>query len=683
MREIYPGIHELILGTPEADTPSTQFFRRQPRPLRGIEPRNVPPPFQEEALRFHAGTRGFRVELPLSPDEALYGFGLQLKSLQQTGKKRTLRVNSDPVSDTGDSHAPAPLYFSTRGYGVLFDTARYATFHTGGNALRGNRRHTGQAGTIALTEQELYAASGETHPVIVDIPAARGIRLLLISGPTLRNAVQRYNLFSGGGCLPPEWGLGVWYRACGSCNQEEVRQLAAELRNAGMPCDVLGLEPGWQSHAYSCSLSWSRERFPEHQKLVDDLTADGYKINLWEHVFLHPTSPLAPAMEPYSGDFEVWQGLVPDLTIREAAETYTEYHRRTFTSNRIASFKIDECDNSDFIQSPWSFPECSRFPSGKDGELYHSLLGVAAQYAVEAAHRAEGKRSYGSVRSSHLFAAPCPFVLYSDLYDHRDFLRGVTTAGFSGMLWCPELRHASSVLDYLRRLEAMVLSPQMLLNIWSMPHPPWQQLDRDRNRAGELYDTGKQQFLAAATRRQFELRMRFLPYLYAAFARYHLEGIPPFRAVVMDYPECEELRNADQMWMAGEDLLVIPLTAEEETRKVHLPPGTWFDFHTGAARSGRITVSPAPDELTILVRDGSIIPFADVRQYCRKNCRHRVELRIYGNHPRPAWLFADDGESLCDDPEQFIDTVTADGKLSPLLRRRYECTGIARMTCDA
>ena len=92
---------------------------------------------------------------------------------------------------------------------------------------------------------------------------------------------------------------------------------------------------------------------------------------------------------------------------------------------------------------------------------------------------------------------PQPFVLYSALYDHAEFIRGVTTCGFSGMLWTPELRHAVSPEDYLRRLQAMVLSPQMLLNIWSMPHPPGRQLRRELNSAGEFYPEEEQLRLLA------------------------------------------------------------------------------------------------------------------------------------------------------------------------------------------
>ena len=32
-----------------------------------------------------------------------------------------------------------------------------------------------------------------------------------------------------------------------------------------------------------------------------------------------------------------------------------------------------------------------------------------------------------------------------------------------------------------------------------------------------------------------ELRAKLMPYLYSAFAKYHFEGIPPYRSLFMDY----------------------------------------------------------------------------------------------------------------------------------------------------
>ena len=53
------------------------------------------------------------VELPLGEEEHVFGFGLQLKSHDQRGLKKTARVNADPVADTGDTHAPVPFFVTT------------------------------------------------------------------------------------------------------------------------------------------------------------------------------------------------------------------------------------------------------------------------------------------------------------------------------------------------------------------------------------------------------------------------------------------------------------------------------------------------------------------------------------------------------------------------------------------
>src|SRR5690348_2862741 len=76
-------------------------------------------------IRSEITARGTMLRLPLAPREGVYGFGLQLLSFAQRGKKKTTRVNADPRVDSGDTHAPVPFYVTTAGYGVLVDTARY------------------------------------------------------------------------------------------------------------------------------------------------------------------------------------------------------------------------------------------------------------------------------------------------------------------------------------------------------------------------------------------------------------------------------------------------------------------------------------------------------------------------------------------------------------------------------
>ena len=126
---IAPGIWKSTIGVPEPHTPVRA--RRIPPDLSGLRelPQvNVTPLTKPKGA---ITSRGVELELELTPDELMYGFGLQLLSFQQRNKKRTVRVNADPKVDSGDSHAPVPFYVTTRGYGVLVDTFRHAAFYCG------------------------------------------------------------------------------------------------------------------------------------------------------------------------------------------------------------------------------------------------------------------------------------------------------------------------------------------------------------------------------------------------------------------------------------------------------------------------------------------------------------------------------------------------------------------------
>jgi alpha-D-xyloside xylohydrolase len=119
-------------------------------------------------------TRGFEVRLPFKLEEKLYGLGLQLLSFNQTGLKKTLRVNSDPRADLGDSHAPVPFYVSTAGYGVMIDTARYATFYCGSATPIEGRINAVEPGGVNLDLETLYVQqkSGSRLQTVVELPGA-------------------------------------------------------------------------------------------------------------------------------------------------------------------------------------------------------------------------------------------------------------------------------------------------------------------------------------------------------------------------------------------------------------------------------------------------------------------------------------------------------------------------------
>ena len=550
------------------------------------------------------------------------------------------------MADTGDSHAPVPLYLSTAGYGVFVDTARAPTFYFASHKLRGESAEKTDARAVITDIEALYATDERSGRVEIDIPVAEGVDLYLFGGPSIAEALQRYVLFSGGGAMPPMWGLGVWYRCYGKFDQTQALHLAERLRERKLPCDVYGLEPGWMSTAYPCSFKWDARRFPKPAEFIRQVTAIGYKINLWEHAFTHATAPFYDAMLPHSGSHEVFSGIVPDFTKPEANELFTHYHEHTLVRPGIAGFKLDECDSSDFNRSPWSFPDHAQFPGGMDGEQYHAVFGTLYAGAVQKAFTNTNRRTLGSVRNLGALASPLPYVLYSDLYGHRDFIRGIATAGISGLLWTPEVRDAASIEDLIRRLQAVVLSPQALINAWYIPLPPWEQFDRTSNGEGKrLPDWEKNE---AVVRELLELRMRLLPYLYAAFARYHFDGRPPFRPLVLDYPEDAAVRHVDDQYLIGEQLMAAPMVAGQSERTIVLPHGDWYDFNTHECLSGGVTIQYAADigRAPLFVKADSILLLAEPVQCVTADTVFDIVPHLFGDPQTPAQLFEDDGETF-------------------------------------
>ncbi|MDX6767600.1 MAG: glycoside hydrolase family 31 protein [Candidatus Methylacidiphilales bacterium] len=649
---VAPGVWKITLGKPEEITPvSVRCSNSAKQEAYHLLPEwGMQVPFEVEKINFRRHRRGCTLELPYDRSEGIFGLGLQLKSHLQSGKKKQLRVNADPTVDTGDSHAPVPFFVSTHGYGIFVDTARYASFYFGTHAKveELKRRVDEKWGSNPVphtSTEELYAAHSIGNTTVIDIPAAAGVDIYFFAGPDMKSAVSRYVLFSGGGFLPPIWGLGNWYRACGTHNARDVLNLVRQFQKDKMPFSVIGLEPGWHTHFYPNSFVWS-ERFPDPRKFTEDMHERGYRLNLWENAFVHPAAPFAEEIKPFCGDELSTDGLAPDFLDPRAKKIFSDHHDQLIKDG-ADGFKLDECDNGDFLPFAWSFPEHTQFPSGADGEQMHSLYGVHYQHTLAENFQRLGRRQYDLVRSSGALAAPLPYVLYSDLYGHDDFIRGLVNAGFSGLLWTPEVRHADSIEDLVRRVQCVALSPLSLINGWYIPNPPWKQVERSLNEMNIFMAESEE--ISGLLRGVLNLRMRLLPYLYTAFATYAREGTPPFRALVMDYPGDRNTWRCDRQFLVGHDLLMAPLLANEKNLDVYLPQGVWRNFFTGKSYQGgeKVHFADVPlSEMLLFVRDGAILPLASPGYAFDGKKPIQVVPHIYSETKAKGCFYDDDGNSL-------------------------------------
>jgi alpha-D-xyloside xylohydrolase len=669
VQQVAPGVWRLRFGNPEPLTP--MHFRSAEPAMDGLKslPLTKDLPIAPQQMSFSARPRGCALELPMTKGERIYGLGLNTTFFEMSGKRAFIVPSDHPESEDNTSHAPVPFYVSSNGFGVFVDTARFASFYAGNVDATKKPPAADSSGNAAASAggvEDLYRARElRKRTMLIDIPTAQGVDVYLFSGPAMMDVVRRYNLFSGGGCVPPMWGLGMAYRGLNKFTAADSLKLARSFRDDHIPCDIWGLEPGWQTKAYSCSFVWNTANFPDPDSFIREMTSMGFRLNLWEHCFTHPSSPIYDAIAPYSGNYRVWSGLVPDFATPQARKIFLDHHEKEVFSKGVSGVKLDGCDYQPFRSTNvWSFPEASAFPSGMDGEQMHSMLGVLYQQTMKEPFDRRNLRTWGLVRNSHALAAPLPYTIYSDSYDHRCYVRGVAKSGFQGLLWTPEVRNADSVEEFYRRTQTVIFTPFAQIDSWFLKMPPWMQVDRAKNNAGEVMPNHVE--VTAAVKKLFDVRMSLVPYLYAAFNEYRLHGTPPNRALVMDWPDDPNVATIDDQFMCGPSIMVAPMFTGQTKRTVYLPKGSWYDFWTGEKYEGgkKIDIGKPPEIGPVFVRGDTLLPLAAPTERFAPDTCYEITVRVYGDHPAATALFEDDGVSndFQQGKQNRIDLTWADGK---------------------
>ncbi len=477
-----------------------------------------------------------------------------------------------------------------------------------------------------------------------------GVEVLVFAGPSALDAVRRYNLYNGGGAMPPKWGLGFWNRFHTRWSADQITEAVKKFEEKDYPLDVAGLEPGWQNYSYPCDYTWSTARYPDAKKFMDTMNAANVKVNLWINGYIHDKSPLSKPMRDTAGSHMMYDGLVPDYLTQAGRDKFAAHMGKECLDLGVSGYKLDECDGGD--GNMW--PDHAMFPSGVNGEKMRALYGMTFQKTVYEMYKERNERTYGLVRASHAGASGYPFVIYSDHYNHHEFITALCNSSFAGVLWTPEIRGINHSEDAVRRMQAVCMSPLAMLNAWASGKNPWDAGDKG----------------GAAMRDVMKLRMRLLPYIYSAFADYHYKGTPPVRAMPLcngyedeitvvkqkfdatknPYALDKSYDKSDQ-WMFGDSILVAPKFAgRDKGRKVVLPAGKWYDFYTGkyVGEKETVRIENVPlNQIPLFVKDGGFVPMIEaVQNTAAVKKGAKLTVRHYGTAPGKFALYDDDGKSF-------------------------------------
>lgn len=107
-------------------------------------------------------------------------------------------------------------------------------------------------------------------------------------------------------------------------------------------------------------------------------------------------------------------------------------------------------------------------------------------------------------------------------------------------------------------------------------------------------------------------RYQLLAYWYTLFFVSEASGLPTMRPLWVAYPDDPRTWDMEKQFLAGGDLLVVPVTAQGATSVSVYFPGVapWYDVAEGKAYKGSTdaTVAAPIDKIPVFQRGGSIVP---------------------------------------------------------------------------
>jgi alpha-D-xyloside xylohydrolase len=515
--------------------------------------------------------------LLLSPGERLYGCGESFTRLDKRGQLLHMWTRDAYSAQTRTMYKPVPFMLSNRGWAVFAHTAGPATFDLG-------HGHD-SAAVLYLAEDvaDLFFFLGEPKDV-----------------------VSEYTALTGRASMPPRWSFGLWMGRDSYESADEVRAVASRLRRERVPCDVLHVDTGWTDTKFRMDFEFSKSRFPEPERFLQELREKGFRLSLWQFPYLHPSNRLHDEAVGRGLVVLASDGLPPvddaiiDLTNDEAAEWYGA-KLRALLEQGVAVFTSDFGEAAPiraiYRGDPAGFVQHNLYP------LHYTRLVAEATEAVTGESVQQARAAWAGSQRHPLHFSGDPETSDGGMLGT---LRGGLSLGLCGFtFWTHFVGGFPNSPDpdlYLRWFALGVLSSHVRCH-GAPPREPW-----------EFGDDFLAQF-----RRLAELRYSLLPYLVEQAEAACERGHPLLRPLFFEFPGDPGSWLVEDQYLLGADLLVAPLFENASERRLYLPPGRWHRFaedeRTALDGPGWHLLEVGEVPAAMLVRDGASLRLAEPAQH--------------------------------------------------------------------
>jgi alpha-D-xyloside xylohydrolase len=519
-------------------------------------------------------------------DEKLYGLGQHQHGLfDQKGAVVELVQRNAEVS--------IPFLVSSRGYGFLWN-----------NPALG-RVELGRTGTRWVAD------------------AAQQIDYWVTAGPTPADVLQHYGAVTGTPPDFPQWASGFWQSKLRYRSQDELMAVARRHHELGLPMSVIVVDFfHWRQVG---DWDFDPEAWPDPEAMVAELETMGVRLltSVWPLV-----SPLSRNFEPmrrlgylartrngmrYSMDWvdrgvdrpigtSYYDAFDPDARAYVWGQVKEHYYDRG-----LRTWWLDACEpevtpghHHNFVYAAGTGSEVANAYPREHVRGFDEAMRAQGETAPVMLIRSAwaGSQRFGAL----LWSGDVPTTWVS----LRNQVVSALNAGLSGISWWNSDVggfHGGHVDDpayrelLVRWFQFAVFCPVLRLHGDREPR-----IERDAEvnvgpdmtgGPNEVWSYGPE--VQAVLTEQLHLRERLRPYLHEQMAEASRSGIPPMRALFLQFPDDPRCWDVEDQFLLGPDVLVAPvLAAGVREREVYLPAGVdWTSAWDGAEHAGGQTVTAA------------------------------------------------------------------------------------------
>ena len=534
-------------------------------------------------------SRSFAAAFSLSPGEKIFGCGESFTGLDKRGQKVVLWTTDARSAESEKMYKPIPFFMSSSGYGMFMHTSSPVTCDFGKNF----------SGLYSLMigddELDLFVFLGSPKEIL-----------------------DEYTNLTGKAAMPPLWSFGLWMSRITYTSEEQVRSVAARLRENRIPCDVIHIDTGWFETDWRCDYEFSKSRFEDPEKMIEDLKNDGFHISLWQLPYFVPRNKFFNELVEKGLVVKDAKGNLPfedavlDFSNPEAVKWYQDKIAGLLRMG-VGAIKVDFGEAG---------PVNGLYASGSTGFYEHNLYPLRYNKAVADITREITGENIIWARSAWAGSQRYPLHWGGDS-ENTDTgmegqLRGALSLGLSGFSF---LSH--DIGGFVIRPPAELYRRWLVFGMLTShsrchgtpPKEPWEYGEEFMN----------------DFRLTVEMKYKLMPYVYAQAKDCTERGLPMVRALFVEFPDDAGSWLVEDEYLFGSDILVAPLMhADTAGRDVYLPAGKWIDYQSHKIyEGGWHNIQAGEIQACILVRDGSAIPNIALAQSTMKMDWSQIELVVY------------------------------------------------------